>query len=276
MILRMVNRKRHNCAACKASYTIEASIIMPLFLFICVFILIFFRVLAVEWGVFIALTETAREVAICDGEQDSSIAAEGKSKGSSGKTNDGVLPIAIALAEARIADGGMPLAFVKHGALGMDFSKSKVTDKDIELVVSYALPIPMDFFGLKKISLTQRAKAHRWVGFDPKEGNGQGGDLVYVTESGVAYHGSLGCSYLNPSIRAIHKSEVDSQRNVSGHKYYACPLCRGGSGVVYITSYGESYHGNIGCSGLKRTIRTMSREKAEAEGYHACGKCGRD
>ena len=277
MILRVVNQKRHSCASCliivirggakvlyqqflkiktgrqKAVYTVEASVIMPIFLFICMAVFLFFRVLAVEWGVFVALTETVREAAVCGGEE----------------------AAAIGLAQVRIAGGGMPLSFVRHGALGMDFSQSEVTDKNVELVVSYSIPVPMDFFGLKKIRVTQRAKAHRWVGFDPKEGKGQGGELVYVTETGVAYHGSLKCSYLNPSIRTVSKNEIDQKRNASGHKYYPCPLCRGGSGVVFITTYGENYHGNIGCSGLKRTIRSITRDRAVEEGFHPCGKCGK-
>ncbi len=241
----------------KASYTVEASVIMPVFLFICIAIFLFFRVLIVEWGVYVVLTETAREMAVLGGKDQQ-------------KENDAA---AIALAQTRIATGDMPLSFVRFGALGVDLSKSKVTQKDVELVASYAFPIPMDYFGLQKITITQRAKAHRWVGFDPKEGKGQGGEIVFVTETGAAYHNSLQCSYLNPSIRAVQKNKVENERNISGHKYYPCPLCKGGSGVVYITNYGENYHGSIGCSGLKRTIRSMPKDRAVEEGFHACKKC---
>ena len=43
-------------------------------------------------------------------------------------------------------------------------------------------------------------------------------------------------------------------------------------GTVYITDYGDVYHEEIGCSGLKRTVYLVEIEKVGQR--QPCGKCG--
>ena len=258
-------RHPHASGSAKASYTVEAAVIMPIFLFVCACILIFFRVLAVEWGVSTALNETAREMALYRGTE-----TEDAKKNYAGLT-----ATAAALAHTRMLAEDTPFAFVRFGMAGMDYSGSVIDGKNVDIAVTYQIPLPVRFFGLGDISIAQHAVAHRWVGFDPKEGKGQDDETVYVTEYGSAYHRNLECSYLNPSIHAVAYASVDDKRNASGHKYYPCPLCGGKAVTVYITTYGENYHSDIGCSGLKRMIRSTTRQEAEADGYHACGKCAK-
>lgn len=288
--------KRHPYAPreARASYTVEAAVVMPIFLFVCACVLIFFRVLTVEWGVSVALNETAREMALYRGADTAEEIAEHREAGGvrnaaavsvpesageetehAGKKDARLTATAAALTHTRIVAEDTPLSFVRFGIAGLDYSASAVDGKNVDIAVSYRVPLPVRFFGLGDIRITQHAKAHRWVGFDPREGKGQDGETVYVTEHGVAYHRDLGCSYLNPSIRPVAHASVDDKRNASGHKYYPCPLCGGTATTVYITTYGENYHSDIGCSGLKRTIRSTTQKEAEAEGYHACGKCGK-
>ena len=252
----------------KASYTIEAAIVLPIFIFVCASILVFFQILKVEWGVAVSLNETAREVAVAGG------ASSDKENTNNGEK---LKQAAVLLAKARIAAHNVPLSIVQLGIVGMNFSKSSVDEENVELVVSYKVVLPVSYFGRREMSFSQRALAHRWVGFDPKDGIGGevDGDSVYVTATGSAYHKSLSCSYLNPSIRPVSLSSVSSLRNTSGHKYYKCPLCKGSAQTVYITKYGENYHTTTGCSGLKRTIRSTTEEKAKEQGYHACSKCSK-
>ncbi len=257
--------KRHPGTPCKkfsvrASCTVEASIVMPVFLFISACILLFFYVLAIEWSVAVALNETAREAALYGGEvKDKETIAKGTVTG---------------LAYAKLISNKTPASHVKGRALGFDFSESVVDEKDILLIVKYTIPFPVKLFGKGEMKVSQQAKAHRWVGFDPSEGKGGDNETVFVTKYGKAWHSRLDCSYLNPSITPVSYNIVSEKRNSGGHKYYPCPLCRGETSVVYITTYGENYHTNITCSGLKRTIKSTTKKAAEAEGFHACSKCG--
>ena len=261
----------------KASYTVEASFVMPMVVFAFIFALVFFRILSVQWGVAVSLNEAAREVALAGGDSTDTVSTESEEETGKKKqehpVDTGMTALAVSLADADIVSHDTQTKYVSFGLLGINLLDSKVDDRDVELVASYTIPMPADFFGLGKVRITQRAKTHRWVGFDPAEGVGKDGDTVYVTEYGVAYHRSLDCSYLAPSIRSVTKSAVGGERNSSGHIYYPCPLCGGGGDICYITTYGENYHSSISCSGLKRTIRSVTQEEAEAEGFHACGKC---
>lgn len=258
--------KRHPCAPRKkASYTVEAAVILPLFLFISVSFLIFFRVQAIEWAVEVSLEDTAREISLYP-------AGDSEKQDNSSTLRAS----AVAIAEAKILTKKAPLKFVRFNALGMDFSKTVVDKRDVDLVVSYAIPMPVSWFGLKQINVTQRAKTHRWVGFDPNEGKGADNSIVYVTEFGEAYHTRLNCTYLNPSIRMVSMASVKDARNEGGGRFTPCPLCaQSGSQTVYITSYGNRYHSNIRCSGLKRTIRATTKIEAEEEGFHGCSKCAK-
>ena len=118
---------------------------------------------------------------------------------------------------------------------------------------------------------------HAWTGYVLGEGGNEEGETeayVYITETGTVYHKNRGCSYLNPGIRSVQTGELESARNKGGAVYYACPLCEdmAGSEIRYITDYGTSYHASVICSGLKRTIYEVRLN--ETGGRSACSKCG--
>lgn len=116
---------------------------------------------------------------------------------------------------------------------------------------------------------------HAWIGYiHDGSTEEQEETYVYITETGTVYHRNRGCSYLNPSIRRVGKQELESLRNKDGAIYYACPLCGGlGAGEnCYITDYGTNYHTSAACSGLKRTIFEVKLSEVGNRG--ACSKCG--
>lgn len=117
---------------------------------------------------------------------------------------------------------------------------------------------------------------HAWIGYVPGDGESAEGEddiYVYITETGTVYHKNRECSYLNPSIRSIKTDDLGSARNKGGAVYYACPLCKSmaGGGNCYVTDYGTSYHTSITCSGLKRTIYAV--KLSEVGGRSGCSKC---
>lgn len=119
-------------------------------------------------------------------------------------------------------------------------------------------------------------RVRKWTGYNVNhvDASNLKEELVYITETGRVYHRSRGCSYLNPSIRCTTIQSIQNLRNHDGAKYKPCSNCGacGGLGIVYITEYGERYHYNIRCSGLKRTIRTVPLSKVKHLG--SCSKCG--
>lgn len=104
-------------------------------------------------------------------------------------------------------------------------------------------------------------------------------EYVYITENGSVYHRHKNCVYLNPGIQSVRYGELSAKRNLSGGKYTICKSCCkdvefSDNTITYITPYGKSYHKNVNCSGLKRTIRKVSL--SEIGSMPPCSKCSLD
>lgn len=99
--------------------------------------------------------------------------------------------------------------------------------------------------------------------------------MVYITERGSVYHVYSDCTYLNPSIQKVLLSIVEKKRNSSGGKYKKCEICyktdNSLTKYVYITTYGDRYHLNKKCHGIKRNIRKV--KISEIGGMSECSKC---
>lgn len=99
-------------------------------------------------------------------------------------------------------------------------------------------------------------------------------EIVYITENGARYHMDTGCVSLRISVQTVHSSQLSAMRNQSGGRYYPCERCRPSkSGVFFITRDGDRYHRGADCSSLKRTVRAVSLEEAVKLGRSACSKC---
>ena len=174
--------------------------------------------------------------------------------------------------------------YLKHspiigGASGLKLTETTVySNGDIlDIVATYKAHPLFGIAGFTDFSLEGRFYGHAFTGYSPNEGDGNlddGEELVYITESGTAYHKSLDCSHLKLSIKQIPKSEVSKKRNADRAKYYPCEYCGKRAGTyVYITNYGNKYHSNRNCGGLKRTIKTV--RISEAIGRSPCSECAR-
>lgn len=117
-----------------------------------------------------------------------------------------------------------------------------------------------------------------WTGRDSGSavGDGEGHDpeYVYVTENGTVYHTSSSCTHIDLSITQAELSSVHWLRNENGERYTACEKCSGDHSdgdTVYITLYGNRYHGSVHCSGLKRSVRLVDISKIQ--GLKECERC---
>lgn len=99
-------------------------------------------------------------------------------------------------------------------------------------------------------------------------------DVVYVTRTGTVYHESLSCTYLRMNITKVSPDNIADKRNNSGGKYSECNLCKElkQNSILYITDNGTKYHYSLQCSALSRDIEEKNR--SEVEGMRACSKCG--
>ncbi len=239
-----------------AAFTVEAAFIVPLFVFAAVVVVGLFPMLLVQSQVNHALQYAARTLAA------SYTNAEDETDGSS-------LLVGMALVKSYLSENGCDTSLLKGGLAGISLLDSTVEEDYVLLCADYTLELPVSFWKVTSLPVTQCVQMKKWTGADP-DNSASDGDYVYITPSGTAYHASAECSYLKLSISTTSLSALDTLRNKSGAIYYACS-CYNGSTVVYITDYGTNYHSDLSCSGLKRTIYRVSIDAVGDR--HACSKC---
>lgn len=250
------NIKQNLSLKLKASYTVEAAIIIPLVVGFWVSIMLFFRILQVQTGVSEAINYAGRMTAVESSTVNSTTALKLSAKG---------------FFMSEIREHGTVDRYVKGGKLGISLLKSKVSDDYIELIAEYKVKLPINFLGIRYFSLEQHSYHRKWNG---KQIQNEENQYVYYTDNGQVYHLSCACNYLDLSIHTAYYSQISGLRNRNGHRYSACS-CRAenitDSSVVYITDYGQRYHSNLHCRGLKRTIHMV--KLSDVGNRRLCSKC---
>lgn len=166
-------------------------------------------------------------------------------------------------------------SYIVDGCAGLDLSDSKkYWDTTImDLTAKYQIEIPIAVFRIPMLWQTETVRVKGWTGREWQFHELEHQKLVYVTDYGVVYHADRYCTYLDLSIRALNKADVEEYRSQNGSKYKACMLCAFSMNQdqVYITDYGERYHGSLECSGLKRSVYAVPL--ADVYGLGGCSKC---
>ena len=123
-------------------------------------------------------------------------------------------------------------------------------------------------------AMEQRADCRKWTGWSAAEGSDED-QWVYVTQTGTVYHREYSCTHLELSIRSVAEAEIAALRNENGEAYRKCMQCRyaeNAFGRLYITNQGDCYHKDLGCSGIKRTVRMI--RLSEVGTRRPCSRCG--
>ena len=260
-----------------ASMTLEASIALPLFIFFFVNIIGAIEIIRVQSEMEGVLHQVGNEVTIMAYDIREGEDLIGVNNG--GAAEVGALSgYAIYQVKRRLEDKltGNP---VMDGINGLNMLLSGImTGGDIvDIVVDYRVHPIIPLIGFKDFMVESRYYGHAWTGYDVTGGsdlNDIQEEMVYVTEHGEVYHRDVGCRYLKPSVKSVPYSQVGSLRNKDRSKYYPCEYCGGNvaGGNVFITDYGEKFHTNVSCPGLKRKIYTIPI--SEVGGRGPCSGCG--
>ncbi len=255
-----------------ASLTVEAAMVLPIFLICMTAALQYCSAMetAVKFGN--ALAETGKSLAsaayatTCIGEH-----------GEAAELAESVLSIAYAQVEVMKRAGDTQT--VKNANLV--FSSILDQDQMIDLVLTYQIRSPFGLISLPGRFFLQRASVRAWVGrktekageTEKTEETQVAEATVYVTATGSVYHRDLTCSYLKLSVSSISLDAVGDARNNSGAIYYPCERCGENFGsTVYITKDGNRYHSSVSCSSLKRTVN--EKKLSEVGDLRPCSRCG--
>ena len=240
---------------------VEAAVILPLMACFFAFILFYFRVMQVQIVVQESLERTAGKLAVFSSQMQE-------------EKEVTYLAVAKSLMYFDLKQAAVVENYVSSGAFGISLIMSEFDGDDIVLRANYTMKFPVNLLGKRNFFVSQEAQSRKWTGWHAVDEDMKMGMTVYVTSHGAVYHMRTSCPYLKLSIQPVAESAISTCRNKDGKKYKACEKCGNewtGSKVVYITGYGERYHYELGCSGLKRTV--YQKKLSELGGMEACPKC---
>ena len=267
-----------------ASMTLEAALILPLFLFFMLGILSVFDMVLLQSSVSAALFRAGREAA--EYAWYARYALEGGEEGEA--MGSGSLP-------ARAAAAGLSLAWISgrteelvrkenpagavlSGGISLLGSEIQTDTGEIVLKAAYKAEPSFALPGLPALTLQSTYTGHTWTGYRfsgrEEEESSEDGEIVYITDKGAVYHRDRACTYLSPSVRSVQGSLVSGERSLGGAVYYPCEFCRpSDAGTVFITNYGNRYHGSASCSAIRRNVREVPLKSVEGR-MRPCSKCG--
>lgn len=273
---RRFRKRALSWAPLKASLTLEAAFVLPLFLF-GAFLLIFpMKMLDRQRQIQAVMESVGEEIsrygyaAYClengGGRVDESRSETAVSQGTSMLT--------AAWAAARISSR-IPSEWIQEPS----FLGTKIGENDMTvLVMRYRMPLPFSVFGLRSIPVQSVCSRRIWNGSpggrsaaaeaeaQPRE------EMVYVGKNGTRYHCSRYCHYLFHDLQAVPAGVVELKRNQEGKRYRPCAVCGSESSEqVYLLPYGTSYHTREDCRALTAYAEEVPLKEAEALG--ACSYC---
>lgn len=261
------NRKRAFMSASdKGSITVEAAIVIPLFLLTVISLMKFIVTIQFQNNLYTVLFDTANEIgkeAYIYGEEElSGILTESRiiSKMYKGNVREYINH-----------------SVVKNGMAGMDFSGTNM-DYEKEDGIFVRAGYQIEFGGLigakGKMTFSQGIFFRPWTGKTIVDAANTT-QIVYITEKGTVYHTNRDCTHLRLSKSKATYGEIGDKRNQNGARYKPCELCAEAElqkeSTVYITKEGNRYHISEKCSGLKRTIYEIPMEKAGDK--KLCARC---
>ncbi len=251
-----------------ASLTLEAALVMPLFIAAVMAVLVFVIVISTQVKVQKALYDHAMNVsgyAYYVGATDID------------NTVESVLEESAILAGviSELGKDYLDNSFIVNGSKGLYLNLLVDQEADIlDVAIQYQIRVPYDLLGIGRITLVSRVRCHTWGGDEETENNWDE-EMVYVAKTGTVYHLYLDCPHLHSDISYCPLSRIETIRNASGGKYYECSTCGkniGADNLVFYTEYGERYHTSVTCRQLLTTVFTMTKAKAIVK-YPLCQKC---
>ncbi|BCN32932.1 TadE/TadG family type IV pilus assembly protein [Anaeromicropila herbilytica] len=121
---------------------------------------------------------------------------------------------------------------IENGMNGISFWYSSFLseEEEVDVVAKYKVKFPVLIFRIKGFQMVQRVRVHAWTGYLREEdlnGSKEDGkeETVFITETGTVYHSSKNCTHLKLSIRRANYVELENLRNRGGGKYKECERC---------------------------------------------------
>lgn len=286
-----------------AGMTVEAALVLPLFLFFFFNVIFLLDVIRLQSGVAAAIQQAGDRICEYAWYREYALSASGGSSGEGADPEQGsagggggldlpgavgdILSLAYVSGEVKNSLGTeyMENTCLRGGSGGISYLRSHILSGNdiVEIHADYRTRPFIPILSGPDFSICNTYYAHAFTGFEIGSGTGPDGGQsadapaegkVIVAENGVVYHTDPDCVYLKPRVREVDASSLGKLRANDGSIYRPCEYCHPSQdGKVYITPDGNRYHSSRDCS---RITRTTHEETAEEAGAHLrpCPKCG--
>lgn len=265
-----------------ASLTLEAALVLPLFLFAAVLLMLPMKILSTDRRIQAGLEAAGEDLsrfaylqnALERGDVEA-LKGAGEVLEAAGGLIDAAALIYVQNRIEEHVDTGQVRGLHLWNS-NMDEEKERIA-----LVAEYEIALPFPVLGLGSIKRTAKSVRRRWIG---REGEADAGSrteeesdnrIVYVGRNGNRYHLSRSCHYLANTLTAVSVEAAKEQKNSKGERYHACAVCAAAvkaGDTVYIMPSGTSYHADRGCRSIVAYARAV--RLGEVKHLGACSYCG--
>ncbi len=246
----------------QAMITVEATLVLPIFIFVVYFFLYFYQILMMQEVIHVNATKVAKEVssygivtnlfmkqtAAGEEEKFSGIFADKEDSFLSDIVNDidfstisgntiDSLYFSNRLS-SYLEDMSIVQRCIDGGYNGILFYGSSIFDEEecVTITLTYQIKFPVFQKILPKLPVIQTVRMRSFNGYaveskaqtvedENKDEEENEEEMVYITENGDVYHTNKSCTYLKISVMSCSSINITSRRNNSGAKYYACERC---------------------------------------------------
>lgn len=249
----------------RAGMTVEASLLLPLFLFLFLNLTGAIEMIRLHGNIQLALWDVGKRLSVyqyaSDGTGESALWQEIKD-----------MAVSYAYVKREIVhDTGesyLEESPLTDGADSLQLWESEIFTPDgcMEIIVTYQVSPTFPLLGFRSFRMANRYYGHGWNGYDIEDAGQIQREIVYVTENGVVYHVDRSCTHLSLSVREASRFEAEQH-------YAACAKCVRDmiKERVFVTDEGNCFHNDRACPGLKRTILEIDKKKAGQ--YKPCSRC---
>lgn len=148
----------------------------------------------------------------------------------------------------------------------------------MDFQADYTVTSPIPLFGKNIFLFSEGYYGKAFTGVLTRMSQSEQGEdeMVYVTKTGSVYHRSIACNHLKLSLRVVSIKELEEKRSFDGSIYYPCEKCCGGKNLsakqnVVICNYGNRYHVEKSCQKISWSIREIPI--SQVEGRTPCKTC---
>lgn len=249
----------------EGAMTLEASLIVPIFLIVLLMLTSAGEILMIHQQISHGACEAAKRAAVNE------YRIRQKKKSGSDLSGFSAKAAFLAAVNRKFLDHS---ALIGGSAGAAAACRLTLTSKGEYIVsVRYYIRKTMPFLPTHTVSYEQSVRQKSMTGYVP-DGDELKKGYVYITPHEAVYHKDLSCTHLSLDISV--DEDVEKYRN-KRTQYKPCDKCtkheKGDFSCVYIAKEGESYHTDLGCSGLKRTVKQV--DLSTLKGMRPCTRCAK-